>query len=161
MSATHISQVPVPVEFLYVPVSHTLHANPSEPAVYPTIHLQAINITLPCAELVPVGQTEQSPSPDSALYLPVSHTVQVVTPPKAGVYPATHLQSVTLEPQGGVAEPAGHDSHPVCVLYSSSVQSIHCASPMHSEPVLDRVPPGEVWPSGHIKHTFGNSGFIK
>ena len=78
------------VPFLYSPVSHPVHGIPSEAAVYPCMHLQSVNSSLPAAELVPVGHVKHTPTPVATLYVPASHAVHSA-PSEEPAYPTKHL----------------------------------------------------------------------
>ena len=64
---------------LYVPASHAVHATPSEPAVYPTMQMQAVVSLLPAAELVPAGHVEQFPVPVLVFSFHFGHGPQIMS----------------------------------------------------------------------------------
>ena len=57
--AGHAEQLPVPVAALYVSGGHAEHAIPSDDAVYPALHKQSVTASLPAAEEVLAGHSEQ------------------------------------------------------------------------------------------------------
>ena len=93
--AGHGLQIPAPVEALYVPATHAVHASPFDGAVYPAGHLQFHIAPLPCADLVNAGQLRQFDSRVEAVveeYVSTGHTEQVPTPAFCLNVPLSHAK---------------------------------------------------------------------
>ena len=52
----------LPAVSLYLPATHAVHSPPSGP-VYPALHLQSVNVSLPAVELEFAGHAPTAPAP--------------------------------------------------------------------------------------------------
>jgi len=74
--AGHTLHSAVPTTLLNIPAPHAVHAVPSDVPLYPAMHLQSVNASLPGAERVPPGHVQHSDAPAATLYLPASQDAQ-------------------------------------------------------------------------------------
>jgi hypothetical protein len=95
----HAVQPPTPVNSLYVPIPHALHALPSAP-VYPAGHVQFVAWLLPAAEDEFAGHPRhmlELDAPTSGLYVLTAHPLQVavvVAPNVTEYVPAGQVEHV-------------------------------------------------------------------
>ena len=66
-----------PVDGLYIPATHAVHAPPAGPEE-PALQMQLVKVELPTGELEFVGQAMHCCGPVDALYFPASHGAHVL-----------------------------------------------------------------------------------
>jgi hypothetical protein len=128
--ASQFAQFPAPVEALYCPAPHGVHAAPSTPDV-PALQTQLFTLPLPAPEYVFEGQGEQDAAP-APEYFPASHDEQSLLP-AVEYFPALQPRQVfSLDsPSPSEALPAAQSLHalvelPLVAKYFPTGQDVHC-----------------------------------
>ncbi len=76
VQSSHAYCNPGPATFLYFPATHSMHVAPFCP-LKPALHIQAVFVVLPLAEVEEVGQSEHGALPVALLYFPATHAEHV------------------------------------------------------------------------------------